>query len=504
MLTIQKGTLTLKDSGRTLLRDFSFTLRPGDRAAVIGEEGNGKSTLLKWIAGSGAVEDYCDVTGEVVRGGLRLGYLEQELAGEWMDRSAAAFFAGLDLYETPELWTMGFDLELAGSSRTMASLSGGEKVKARLAKLLAARPDVLLLDEPTNDLDVSTLEWMEGFLRRCPLPVMFISHDETLIEAAANVIIHIEQLRRKTEPRHTIERTTYREYVRRRAGRLEKQEQVARKQQAEYRAQMDRWRQIYSKVEHRQDSITRQNPSGGRLLKNKIHSLKSQEKRLEREAGTFEEMPDREEAIRFEFGEGSLLPPGKRVLEYDRPVLAAGDRVLARNLRLTVYGSQHVTIVGANGAGKTTLMRELWACLRCRTDIRPGYMPQNYGDILEGGESPAAFLAPGGDKAALTRARTRLGSLKFTPEEMERPARELSGGQKAKLILLKLALDGCDVLLLDEPTRNLSPLSAPVIREMLAGFPGALVCVTHDRMLIGEMAGPLYLLDLDGLHPQDR
>jgi len=127
-----------------------------------------------------------------------------------------------------------------------------------------------------------------------------------------------------------------------------------------------------------------------------------------------------------------------------------------------------VAILGENGRGKTTLLRLIWEELRLRRDIRAGYMPQNYGDVLDDRQTPVDCLAPFGDKERRTKACTLLGSLKFTPDEMRRPIAALSGGQKAKLLLAGLLLDGCDVLVLDEPTRNLSPLSCPVIREALS------------------------------------
>ena len=504
-LEIQHLTLTLRESGRVLLKDFSLTLFPGDRAVIIGEEGNGKSTLLRAIAAPESLDGYCEMTGSIRREELRIGYLEQELPSDLYAQSAASFFAGTDIYQalTPRLWELDFDPALLESGQAMGSLSGGEKVKLRLLRLLAAQPDVLLLDEPTNDLDMEALEWLEAFLNALEVPVLYVSHDETLIERTANLIVHLEQVRKKTVPRHTVERSGYGEYVRRRLAGLEKQEQVARKQRADYHRKMERYQQIYNRVEHEQNVISRQDPGGGRLLKKKMKAVQAMGRRFEREKEDFLDIPDTEDAIDFFFPESVRLPRGKRVVEAYLPRLEAGGRLLAQDIRLNVCGGEHVAIIGKNGRGKTTLLRQLWEQLQERQDLLAGWMPQNYEEELEPGQTPIGLLAPSGKKEDVTRAFTGLGSLKFTREEMRQPIGTLSGGQKAKLLLLRLLLTGRNVLLLDEPTRNLSPLSNPVIRRSLAAYGGTILSVTHDRKFIREVCTTVYELTENGLIPRD-
>ena len=126
-------------------------------------------------------------------------------------------------------------------------------------------------------------------------------------------------------------------------------------------------------------------------------------------------------------------------------------------------------------------------------------MPQNYEDLLELSLTPVEYLAPSGDKDETTRIRTYLGAMKYTADEMSHPIRDLSGGQKAKVLLLKMSVSGADVLILDEPTRNFSPLSGPVIRQMLRAFPGAIISVSHDRKYIDEVCDKIYRLTEDGL-----
>ena len=160
--------------------------------------------------------------------------------------------------------------------------------------------------------------------------------------------------------------------------------------------------------------------------------------------------------------------------------------------------------MGANGAGKSTLLRKIAEELLSRNDIQAEYMPQDYEDLLKLEMSPVDYLDSSGDKEERTRIRTYLGSLKYTAEEMNHPIRELSGGQKAKVLLLKMSLSGANVLILDEPTRNFSPLSGPVIRKMLREFPGAIISISHDRKYIDEVCDKIYELNGEGLKLLDR
>ena len=515
MLQVKNLTVTHKKDLTTLIEGLSFTLSPGDRAAVIGEEGNGKSTLLRLLYDPASVEPYAEWGGEIVDQGLRKGYLAQELSPDELALPVWAFCQTVPAFEGADPKALdraarqvGLDAALFWDDRPLSTLSGGERVKLRLALLLLDGPDVLLLDEPSNDLDLATLTWLEGFLLGCNVPVLYISHDEPLLEHTANVIIHLERLRRRTAPRCTVARMGYGQYVEQRAAGFTRQEQNARKERAEYDAKMEKFRQIRDKVEHAQahvpgyNSAGIPNPSAGRLLKKKMHTVLSMGRRFEREKEHMTALPEWEEAILTAFDpDKSALPAGKTVLRLDMPKLTAGDRVLARDVRLWVVGPEHVGIVGANGAGKSTLLKLAAEALLSRTDIRAAYMPQDYGDLLLGDKTPVDLLAPSGHRDDITRARTLLGSMKYKAEEMEHPAAALSGGQRAKLLFLSMVLNGANVLVLDEPTRNFSPLSAPVIRGVLAQFPGAIVSVSHDRLYLEQVCTRVLELGPEGLGP---
>lgn len=512
MLQIHGLNLSMKKDLRQLLKDFTFSLNPGDKAAIIGEEGNGKSTLLKLLYDPALVEDYAEYTGTIQREGLILGYLSQELSPQEGEKTVCEFCC-----EEPTFWEhspgelaavakkLRMPMEWFYSDRLLKTFSGGEKVKLRMALLTLRQPDCYLLDEPSNDLDLETLSWLEEWIRSCQEPVLFISHDEVLLERTANVIIHLEQLRRKTLPRWTVARMGYRQYVEERLQKFAHQEQMARKEREEDKKQQERLRRIEQKVQHSLDNIAySQRDHVGKMLKKKMKAVKSMEHRFDREREDMTEFPDSEEAILVGFGEDTQVPGGKTVLDLTLPRLETEEGLLAENLRLYVRGPEHVCIIGRNGAGKTTLLRQVAAALLPRRDLRAAYMPQDYGETVDQSLTPVEFLAKTGEKEELTRVKTYLGSMKYTPEEQGHTIRELSGGQKAKLFFLKMILDGNNVLILDEPTRNFSPLSGPVIREILRDFPGCIVSVSHDRKYMGEVCSTLYRLTPQGLVPQEN
>lgn len=564
MLQIKNLTITHKKDLRTIVEKFDFVLNAGDKAVLIGEEGNGKSTILKWIYNPKSIEAYAEAEGSCIHTGEKLGYLPQELEPEDREKSVCEFFAEEELfweYAPKELNDLArklhFSPELFYSEQKMGTLSGGEKVKVQMTRILIERPTILLLDEPSNDIDIETLEWLESFIRESALPVLYVSHDETLIERTANTVIHLEQIRRKTLCRYTVAHMPYREYLEQREAGMEKQEQEALNDRRQEKIRQEKLHRIMEKVDHAQAAISRQDPSGGRLLKKKMKAVKSMEKRFDREAEDMTRRPEAEEAIFVKFGENIRMPAGKVVLDFHCARLTAGaapeghdgesncgegendsdvkgfpgngngssgeeplrnrsgsfgesmaagkeasenaERVLAQQVALFVKGPEKVCITGRNGAGKTTLLRRIAAQLLAREDIHAAYMPQNYEELLDMSLTPVEYLCTTGEKEEVTRIRTYLGSMKYTADEMSHPTAELSGGQKAKIFLLKMSLSGADVLILDEPTRNFSPLSNPVIRDVLRGYGGTIISVSHDRKFISEVCDRVYELTRKGL-----
>ncbi|MBR3227586.1 MAG: ABC-F family ATP-binding cassette domain-containing protein [Erysipelotrichaceae bacterium] len=492
MLKAQNISITTH-KGRKLIEDFSYVLNKGEKTALIGEEGNGKSTLLKVLAGID-VSDYVQVSGSV-ESKDHIAYLPQKI-----DDTREVYEYILEGRDEEEIGQVSRRMKTdltRFKERNLQELSGGERVRVALAKVLIEDPDILLLDEPTNDLDLKTLIWLEEFIKNSDLGVLFISHDETLLRNCAEAVIHIEQLKRKAEPHITISGESYDEYQKRRTDLIDRTNQIAAKEKAELKKQLDRYRQIYQKVEHRQTIITRQDPHGGALLKKKMKSLKAQGRKLDEKKEKQTQKYEPEEAIDIFFNDVSINP-NKILLDVEIPELIVEDRILSKDIRFHMEGKDKVCIIGENGSGKTTLLKILYEKLKERPELNCAYMPQNYDEVLNMEESPQVYLE------RITGERTKgaslLGSLRFTTEEMTHRIADLSEGQKCKTLLAGLILSDPDVLIMDEPTRNLSPLSGPQLRKMLNEYKGAILAVSHDRSFIDEVADTVYELDEDGLY----
>ena len=207
MLEINNLSISLKD-GKEIIKNVKFSLEKNDKIAIIGEEGNGKSTLLKCIYDENLITSYADIkSGKIIKNNVNIGYLEQFLDKTWDDEKVEDYFlkenvnSNIDYEKYSNIYLLNdifnklnINIKYLNENYKISMLSGGEKVKIRLAKLLFYNKNILLLDEPTNDLDIMTLQWLEDFLKNTSMPILFISHDEVLLENVANGILHLERL----------------------------------------------------------------------------------------------------------------------------------------------------------------------------------------------------------------------------------------------------------------------------------------------------------------------
>lgn len=495
--------VTIRDlKNHTLVEDLSFSLGSKDKLAIIGEEGNGKSTLLKAIYNTKLIEEYTSINGIIDKDYTQIGYLSQRLPTAWMNQSILDYL----LKDTPYddiAWERYNDLadyealcvelripiSLFHSTQSISTLSGGEKVKLQLLKIVYEKSELLLLDEPTNDLDIPTLAWLENFINQQSIPVIFISHDETLLKCCANRILHLEQLNKKSKARVCDYHGGYTSYVQSRSRKLDKDIQLAHKEKQEYMKKKIKLNDIKNAI-HDALNDTVRNPAQAALLKKKMASVKATQRRFEEEG--YAHIDSVEEAIDVYFS-SCHGRKGKRILDED-VLVQVEDRTLIQHGHIELYGRDKKVIVGVNGCGKTVWMKQLYETLKAREDIIVGYMPQNYMELVDAKETPTTFLLESNDAQDVSYCRELLGRMKFTSEEMLQPIHKLSEGQKAKLYLLRFIKRKCNVLLLDEPTRNLSPLSAPIIRSMLAKYDGCLLATSHDRTFIQEIADKILLV----------
>lgn len=506
--------ITIKDlsvktlKGRVLIDNFSLVLNDDDKIAIIGEEGNGKSTLLKIINQDKSLNEYVTYDGEIAINEDVIGYLPQRIDVNWLEKHLSDYF----IKQEPDDKTSDYDtlkwsrmLEIAAKFRLdkrlikedhcLKTLSGGELIKIQLIKIMIDEPDVLLLDEPTNDLDIKALYFLEQFMLTQKIPIIFVSHDEMLLKKVANGIIHIEQLKKKQEAKCSFLPISYQEYLDYRNQKLIKDTMIARKEKAEYDIKKDKWQRLYQSVDYNLNAVSRQDPHQAKMLKRKMTAVKAQKRKLD--AIDLPKIPDPEEAINLFFPSVNL-PKQKIILDLNVPTLTINDRVLANDINLFIRGNSKVMIIGDNGVGKTTLLNLIYQKL-IQNNIRVGYMRQNYIDEKDEDLSCLQYLGVDKNKQEATLVRKYLGNLKFTFDETEQAVRDLSGGQRAKLILLDLVYHAYPVILMDEPTRNLSPLTNPVIQKMIKQYQGCVIAISHDRSFIDAIADKVYELRSDGL-----
>ncbi|MBO8203475.1 ABC-F family ATP-binding cassette domain-containing protein [Streptomyces smyrnaeus] len=516
---ITASAVTKSYEGRTVLDGVSCALPAGERAGIVGENGSGKTTLLRLFAGREKPDG-----GEIVLhadGGV--GYLPQEevLPGELtvqqvidgamselraMERRLRTLETAMAdgdesaLREYGELLTVfevrggyeaearveralhGLGLGLLPRARTVGGLSGGERVRLRLAALLAASPEVLLLDEPTNHLDDAALRWLEEHLRARRGTTVAVSHDRTFLERVATTLLEVDADRRQVV-----------RYGNGYAGYLA-EKAAARHRWAEAH---ERWRDETERLRETAATTARR-VAPGRAMKD------GNKMAYDRAAGRVQQslasrVRNAEERLRRMLADP--VPPPPTPLRFAAPALrgaglrgtvldAEGVGVRGRLARtgLTVSAGERLLVTGPNGAGKSTLLSVLAGELapdtgRISRRGRIGHLPQEPEIAGDGGATLLEAYAHGRPGPPEEHARRLLSLGLFDAERLSVPVARLSTGQRQRLALARLVTEPVDVLLLDEPTNHLSPALVEELEAALDAYDGALVVVSHDRRL---------------------
>ena len=504
MIDIQALQLTHKKDLRSLLDRLDLTIHTGDKLALIGEEGNGKSTLLKLLFDESLVSDYIDWIGRMIKNYSRAGYLPQSLPQELECLPLYDYFFQDEEIDYAILYRLAGQLNIDSSrltsSQPLGSLSGGERIKIQLLKILSCPHDILFLDEPSNDMDLETLEWLESYIAASKETIVFISHDPEFLSKTATRILHIELLRKKGQPRVTVANIDYENYLSQRELQIKRQTQQAINDQKEYAKKEARFQRVHDSVQHALREM--HDSTQGRLLAKKMHVIKAQGKRMEKESDLLTQRPDQETAIDLFFDMQKKQAMDRVLVQFEKETLVQSQKVLIPSFSWTLRTGQKVAITGANGIGKSSLLKILRDQCQEMTSLKMAYMPQNYQEELDLQQSPLEFLAPTRESKERERIRSRLASLQFTKEEIQHAMADLSGGQLAKILLLQIVLTQPDILLLDEPTRNLSPVSHEQVVKLFQDFKGTLVCVSHDRRFMSQVCEQVYELTIDGLKEQ--
>ena len=515
MIVISANNLTKEYDGSNLVLDrVSFAVNKGERIGIIGINGAGKTTLLRMLSGQLPQEggDF------FVSSELRTGYLEQDGGFESentvieevhkvfehfpeMEQEMERLLASADqkdlaryeqireryermggyMYESEIrgiLTSMAFDESMY--EKKISTLSGGEKTRLALAILLLEKPDILFLDEPTNHLDIGTLKWLEQYLKGYKGTMMIVSHDRYFLNETVNRIFEIEH------GHLSIYEGNYDFYAAERRIRREVEMRKYEKQQKE--------------VERQEEMIRRFKQRGTEKLAKRAAS---REKRLE--AMDLMERPDASHGkLRLSFRQN--FQSGKDVLlaeDLSKSFGYGSSRVeLFRGVSIDVKRGERICIVGANGIGKTTLIRMLMGDLVSATgyirvghNVQFGYYDQGQ-QLLNDSNTVIEELQDAYSLYSEGELRNILGRFLFRGEEVFRPIEALSGGERARLSLLKLMMSGANTLVLDEPTNHLDIESKEVFEEALLEFPGTCLIVSHDRYFLNRV--PTRIMELTG------
>ncbi|KZS55670.1 ATP-binding cassette subfamily F protein uup [Rhizobium sp. BK226] len=449
----------LSFGGAPLLAGAALQIEPGDKICLVGRNGSGKSTLLKIAAGLVEAQ-----SGEVFRHpSSTVRYLEQAPDFAGFNTVQAYAEAGLGPGDDPYRVTYLLShLGLTGEEDPK-TLSGGESRRAALARVLAPEPDILLLDEPTNHLDLPTIEWLEGELQKTRSALVLISHDRRFLEKVSTATVWLD---RGTSRR--LDRGF---------------------------AHFEAWRdQVLEAEELEQHKL-------GKAIEREEHWLRygvtARRKRNMRRLGELQTMRSQYRGHKGPQGSvqatvSDAQESGKLVIEADKITKSFGDRTIVMPFSIRVHRGDCIGLVGPNGAGKTTLLKMLTGQLspdsgtiKLGTNLEIATLDQKRED-LDPENTLANYLTDGRGENLLVNGEQRhvTGYMKeflFQPEQARTPIKSLSGGERARLMLARILSRPANLLILDEPTNDLDIETLDLLQEIVAGFPGTVILVSHDR-----------------------
>ncbi|KQS97600.1 ribosomal protection-like ABC-F family protein [Cellulomonas sp. Leaf395] len=516
MITAQ--AVELRIGARVLLEESSFRIAAGDRIGLVGRNGAGKTTLTKTLAG-----ETQPTGGQIIRSG-DVGYLPQDprtgdLDALAMDRVLSA--RGLDEIvramratesamastdddlrdKAMERYTrldarfnaaggyaaeseahriasnLGLDERVLG--QTIGTLSGGQRRRVELARILFSGVETLLLDEPTNHLDADSIMWLRDYLRAYSGGFVVISHDADLLRATVNKVFHLDANRSQLD-QYALGWDAYLQQRETDEKRRRRERANAEKKASALMAQADKMRAKATKT------VAAQNMA----------------RRAERLLSGLEEVRASDKVARLRFPEPAAC--GKTPLTAAGLSKTYGSQEVFTDVDLAIDRGSKVVVLGLNGAGKTTLLRILGGIEKSDTgEVRPGhglklgYYAQEH-ETLDLERTVVENLKSNAPDLTETQVRSVLGSFLFSGDDADKPARVLSGGEKTRLALAALVVSSANVLLLDEPTNNLDPASREEILAALRGYAGAVVLVSHDEGAVAALDPERVLLLPDG------
>ena len=481
--SVQLTGARLGFGGPPVLDGFDLSLAPGERAALIGRNGAGKSTLMGVIAGAVAL----DGGTRFVQPGLRVGRLAQmpDLAGHTTLRDYVTAGLPADLADETHRADAMLDGVGLDGDRSAQALSGGEARRAALARALAGAPDVLLLDEPTNHLDLPTIEWLEEVVAKYRGAAIIVSHDRAFLSRVTNRVLWLDrgELRRRDTGFGGVE------------------DWIAEVEAAEDAAIARRDKRIASETHWLREGLTaRRKRNQGRVRA--LEALRRERREHRGRQGTAQLAATAAEA------------GGRRVISAEAIGVSVGDgpdrRSLFGGFSSRIMRGDRIGIIGPNGAGKTTLVRTLIGerppsegTIDHGTGLQIAYFDQTR-ETLGDDKSLKEILCPDGGDQVMVGDQPRhvasyLGDFLFDPSRLYSPVKSLSGGERNRLLLARLFARPSNLLVLDEPTNDLDLETLELLEEVLSGYAGTLLLVSHDRAFLDRLVTSILSVEGDGV-----